>query len=191
MRTILFAGHRLDDAGRPEPRFSPGMEGPARAAIRQAVDAIALQYGHVHGVAGAASGSDIIFHEVCAELGVPTQIYLPLPEHAFIAKSVAPAGEDWVQRFLLLTARVPPVVADGAAPDPASSAPGNLWERNNECLLHEALCDGAANLTVLVLWDGKAGDGPGGTGHLVTRARDAGAAITIIDPETLLEEGGN
>ena len=187
MRTILFAGHRLDDVQRAEPRFSPDMETRARAAIRRAVDAITLEYGPVHGMAGAASGGDILFHEVCAELGVPTQVYLPMAQDSFIECSVAPAGSDWVRRFLSLVARVPPVVVpDGSTGSRNGSVEGGrVWERNNECLLHDALGDGAANLTVLVLWDGKPGDGPGGTGHLVTMAKDAGAQITIIDPRRL------
>ena len=80
------------------------------------------------------------------------------------------------------------MVTPGAVAADGSPEAGDLWEHNNECLLHEALCDGAANLTVLVLWDGKAGDGPGGTGHLVRMARDAGAAVTIIDPGALKQD---
>lgn len=32
------------------------------------------------GLAGGACGSDILFHEVCQSLGVPTLLFLALPE---------------------------------------------------------------------------------------------------------------
>jgi predicted DNA-binding transcriptional regulator AlpA len=41
-------------------------------------------------VAGGASGGDILFHEVCGELGVPTRLYLALPPESYVTESVAP-----------------------------------------------------------------------------------------------------
>ena len=70
-RTILFTGHQIDAPDRKEPRFPPEMEAAARAAIRDAVARDASAPGGAVGLAGAASGGDILFHEVCAELGVP------------------------------------------------------------------------------------------------------------------------
>ena len=54
--------------------------------------------------AGGASGGDILFHEVCAELSVPTTLWLALPPDRYVMESVAPAGPDWVPRFHLVQA---------------------------------------------------------------------------------------
>ena len=187
MRTILFAGHRLDAEDRPAPRFPAEMETQAGDAIRHAVADIVRCHGRARGIAGGASGGDILFHEACGRLGIPTQLYLPMGEDAFIAESVAPAGAEWVQRFAALTTRLPLVFYHPATESSARDAAHahDIWEQNNQWLLDEGLSEGADNLTVLVLWDGHTGDGPGGTEDLVHAARLAGAEVIIVDATTL------
>jgi hypothetical protein len=193
MRTILFAGHRLDAEDRPAPRFPAEMETLAGHAIRDAVAGIIRCHGRARGIAGGASGGDILFHEACGRLGIPTELHLPMGEDAFIAESVAPAGADWVQRFTALAARLPRVFYHRATRSSAGDGARarSIWEENNRWLLDEGLTGGADNLTVLVLWDGHAGDGPGGTEHLVHAARAAGAEVIIVDATTLQHHSDN
>jgi hypothetical protein len=185
VQTILFTGHRLDDANRPVPRFPPQMEASAHAAIRGSVRAILREHGSGLGIAGGASGGDILFHEVCAELGVPTRLYLPLPMERFVAESVAPAGEEWVRRFRAIAARVP-VIVEPPSPtgDEHSDGP---WERINLQLLAHALEQGASHVTVLALWNRRPGDGRGGTEHLVEQARAQGVDVRILDTNTIFD----
>jgi hypothetical protein len=58
----------------------------------------------------------------------------------------------------------------------------SLWERNNLWLLNTALSKTTGDLTLLVVWDGEKGDGPGGTGHMISEAEKNGARIIIIKP---------
>jgi len=194
MRTILFAGHRLDEGDRAVPRFPAEMEEVAGRAIRDAVADILRAHGHgrARGMAGGASGGDILFHEECASLHIPTQLYLPMQQDAFIVESVAPAGGEWVRRFRALIARVPVVLhrEPAATEDTSARHARNVWEQNNRWLLDEALSDGAQNLTVLVLWDGRMGDGPGGTGDLVRAATQAGAEVVVLDATRLRQYPG-
>ena len=187
MRTILFAGHRMDAGNRPAPRFPSDMEALAGKAIRDAVASIAADRVPVRGIAGGASGGDILFHEACGHLHIPTRLCLPMKEEAFIAESVAPAGFAWVQRFKALAARVPPVFLRDwlNVHETTDTDAHTVWEQNNQWLLDEGLIGGPDNLTVLVLWDGKVGDGPGGTGALVRAATDAGAHVIVIDAAVL------
>jgi len=190
-RTILFTGHQVDAPGRREPRFPAGKEPLARAAIRDAVQQQLTRYGSAVGVAGAASGGDILFHEVCAELGVPTKLYLALPPDLYVAESVAPAGGDWVRRFRELESRFPsaPVLA------PTKEPPGGLrhrddysiWQRTNLWMLNEALADGARNLTLIALWNRQAGDGPGGTADMIAQAASRGAETNVIDTNVIFD----
>jgi len=85
MRTILFAGHRLDAGDRPVPRFPAEMEAVAGQAVCDAVAGIMRSHRdeHARGMAGAASGGDILFHEACATLHIPTQPYLLMQQDAF------------------------------------------------------------------------------------------------------------
>ena len=46
----------------------------------------------------------------------------------------------------------------------------DVWQRTNIWLLQEGLATGARSVVLVALWDGKSGDGPGGTKHLVELA---------------------
>ena len=186
VHTILFTGHRLDDDNRPVPRFPRQMEPPAHAAIRGSVRALLRKHGAAIGIAGGASGGDILFHEVCGELGVPSRVYLPLPIDRFVAQSVAPAGEEWVRRFEAIAARVPVIVEPGPAEARAQDE-GRAWERHNLTLLTHALEHGPDHVTVLALWNREPGDGRGGTEHLVEQARAEGVDVRILDTRTLFD----
>jgi len=188
-RIILFTGHRIDDPGRAKPRFPADKEAVARQAIKHAVMREKDLGGAVHGLAGAASGGDILFHEVCAELGIPTNIYLALPADAYIAASVASSGPEWVRRFheLHSTHTSVPVLSDTEKlPEWLSTKPDySIWQRNNLWLLYEALAAGPENVTLIALWNGQTGDGPGGTEHMTGIARERGARVEILDTKEL------
>jgi len=149
------------------------------------VRAILREHGTALGMAGGASGGDILFHEVCAELGVPSRLYLPLPVDRFVAESVAPAGEEWVQRFGRIAAHVPVIVEP---PFSSGDVQGNSpWERINLQLLAHALEHGPSHVTVLALWNRQHGDGRGGTEHLVEQARAQGVDVRILDTNTIFD----
>jgi hypothetical protein len=53
-------------------------------------------------------------------------------------------------------------------------------------MLYSALSNGLARVSFIALWNGAAGDGPGGTQHMVGIARKlTGRQPYIIDPATL------
>ena len=61
----------------------------------------------------------------------------------------------------------------------------NIWQRNNLWMLHNALAEGGENVTLIALWNGQKGDGPGGTGDLVERAKERRARTVILDTQEL------
>lgn len=177
-RVLLFAGHMIDAPGRPKPRFPAEKEAIARQAIRQAILEEKKKAGNIDlGIAGAANGGDILFHEVCAELGIPTEVYLPLPESEYLEASVRKAGKAWAERFERLIKTVPVHHLD-----PSDHA--NLWVRNNQWLLESAFAAGGS-VSVIALWNQEEGDGPGGTGDLVTQAINRGASPEVYDTKEL------
>ncbi|MQA30725.1 MAG: hypothetical protein GEU82_12955 [Luteitalea sp.] len=193
-RVILFTGHQVDAPTRGKARFPADREPLARAAIRDAVQYEVARSGVVVGMAGAASGGDILFHEVCAELGIPTKLYLALPPDSYVTASVAPAGADWIRRFYAIQSRFPsaPILA------PTQEPPGwlrhrrdySIWQRNNLWMLNEALTAGARNLTVIALWNGEKGDGPGGTADMIEIAHRRGAETRVLDSNALFGLAG-
>jgi len=48
-------------------------------------------------------------------------------------------------------------------------------------MLNSALVCGGQNMTLLALWEGKGGDKPGGTRHMVKEAETRGSKTVIID----------
>jgi len=197
-RTLLFTGHRIDAPGRARPRFPADREDVARQAIRQAIERELRRPGGVAGgIAGGASGGDILFHEICVELGIPTRLFLALPKGQFIEESVRPAGGNWCERFDRLLEKLPQRVFAESQELPAwlaEKADYGIWQRNNLWMLYNALAQGGDDVTLIALWNGEKGDGPGGTGDLVRRAKERHAETVILDTRVLFglpEAGGD
>lgn len=199
-RVLLFAGHMIDKPGRAKPRFPAAQEATARQAIRAAIEQALAGWpagARVLGIAGGANGGDILFHEVCAELGIATELYLLMPPADYIAESVRvdPAIDPtpgWIERFHTVRQRCEAAggyhqLSDGGTLPNwlAGLADYSIWERNNRWMLQSALAYGADKLTLLVLWDGLGGDAPGGTQHMVDVAGGAGADVVHLNSQLL------
>jgi hypothetical protein len=190
LHVFLFTGHQIDSPGRKTPRFPPDREDVARREIKAKIEQEmrGLTDAPKLGLAGAASGGDILFHEICAELGIPTLVYLALPENKFINESVAPAEGNWVDRFrALLRSKKENEVRQLAETDEVPKwlrdreRDYGIWQRNNLWMLHNALALGGKHTTLIALWNGEGGDGPGGTKDMVDQAQEQGARTIIIN----------
>jgi hypothetical protein len=180
----------IDAPGRTEVRFPPEAETAARKAIEAQVRAVIQQEQgkEIWGIAGGACGGDILFHEVCMELGIPTQLYLAVPREAYISESVAFAGNEWVDRFDKLYTTLPHRVLSQDKSLPLwlqKRAPYDFWSRANLWMLYNAMANDSINMTLLALWDGKGGDDEGGTAHMVDLVRRHGGLAVRIDVDGL------
>lgn len=189
-RALLFTGHMVDAPGRKQPRFPPtdAAEEAARGMIAAAVDRQrAEEPGSLVGVAGGACGGDILFHEICAERGIQTRLYLALPPAPFIEASVRHGGESWVARFNHLLDTLPTrVLAESQdLPRWVAADDYSIWQRNNLWALFNALSLDAASLALIALWDQGPSDGPGGTDDLVRQVRERGFAVDRLPAEQL------
>ncbi len=189
-QVILFTGHRIDAPNRATPRFPASREKQAREMIFAAVSREKEKAERpVVGVSGGACGGDILFQEICEELNIPRQMYLVLPKNDYIKASVADGGPEWVERFNRLCEKVKPKILSDAdrLPRWLRAKPNyNIWQRSNLWMLHNALYLSEDHLTLIALWDGASGDGPGGTEDMVARARDRGATFIHLDARQLL-----
>jgi hypothetical protein len=195
-RALLFTGHMVDAVGRAPEKARFPRTSTAEATARQLIhDAVKKEVGadasDTLGIAGGASGGDILFHEVCAELGIETELYLALPVADFQTESVEPGGEDWVARFQAQCRKKPPRILQKslAPPEWLASLEGyNIWERNNLWMMFGALATGAARQTLIALFnEDRDPDGPGGTRHLLTVARKHGLRTLPLDARPLLK----
>lgn len=182
---FVFTGHMIDKPDRKEPRFPAKKAEEVKAAIKEQVKEEQQKVkGEVVGLAGGACGGDILFHEACAELGIPTRLFLAFPRDQFVEESVAFAGPDWIERFDALNEKLPgKCLSDTKELPPWLQKKPNytVWERNNLWILYSGLVNGADQTTLFALWDGKGGDGPGGTDHMLKEAKSRGAKTVVID----------
>lgn len=187
---IVFAGHRVDEPGRTPPRFPERLADRVRQRVREKL----AQLGDGHRVVAMASGApggDILFHEVCDELDIPSSMCLPMPADEY-SRRVFMQMDGWRARFLELHRKRAEtdvlVLSDrDGLPRWLEGTAADAWERGNRWVLQMALASGAARTTLVALWDGQP-QGPGahgGTAHMVTITREAG--LVNVDP-ILLDE---
>lgn len=185
--TLLFTGHLIDSPTREKSRFPADKEEVAKQAIKEAILEEVTRVGaeQIVGLAGGANGGDILFHEVCVELGIETLLYLAMPRDAFVRESVQGAGPDWVDRFDSLYRQLErrELGLNPELPFWLQFKPNyGIWQRNNLWMLYNALALGSQNTTLIALWDGEpTGNGPGGTQDMVAQA-EASSAKTVILP---------
>jgi hypothetical protein len=157
--------------------------------VRQAIfdkvqQELARTEGRVVAIASAASGGDLLFHDVCDQLGIEHRLLLPLAPDPFRNGSVSPAGrfwEDQFDRFLRKSPAVPYLSNSDDLPIWLSMKTDySTWQRANLWLLQEALAAEGKNLTLIALWDGIKTKSIGGTYHMSAIAQECGAAVVTI-----------
>ena len=179
---IVFTGHMVDLPERATPRFPPAMEPLAAEAIRARLADFRGGGAHLIGIASGARGGDILFHEACAALSIPTRLVLPFHPDKFLDASVRGVPDsDWEVRFEAIWRAKP----DGArtvldlddALDPFGAC--------NDAMLAMAR-DAAARVVLLALWDGAGAVKQGGTAAFAEQVRGAGGEMIQIDTKALL-----
>jgi hypothetical protein len=130
----------------------------------------------------------LLFAEACLERGMHVELHLARAENEFLPDSVtfADPHRRWEQSF----ARVKhnPATTVLVMPEELGPAPKGLsvHDRCNLWILYTALSQSLRRTSFLMLWDGEAGDGPGGTKNMVDLVRKlTGRQPVIIDPATL------
>ncbi|MEO6316973.1 MAG: tetratricopeptide repeat-containing protein [Chitinophagaceae bacterium] len=188
---LLFSGHMIDAPTRKNKRFPLSKEATVRQAIKERMIAEKNRLEKddtLVGIAGGACGGDTLFLELCIELGIAARMYLALPADQFINYSVAFAGNEWVERFNKLYNTLQHPVLSEVKDLPKwlhEKENYDIWRRNNMWMLNAALVNGERNIILLALWDGKAGDGEGGTEHMIAAAKANNARVIQIDMNNL------
>jgi len=183
-RVVVATGHRADAPSRPPPGRFPNTAAcvdKAKGWLREALQAERTETaGTLYGIAGAASGVDLLFHEICKELGIPAKVCLPIPIEAYRRESVADGGADWVEKFNHFIAENPPIIlrdSDELPPWAAGIKDYGVFQRGNIWNMQDALLRPNADVTLIALWNQKAGEGPGGTADMVKLAKSHGAKV--------------
>jgi hypothetical protein len=181
-KVLLFTGHMIDVPDRKETRFPADKEPTAADAIARTLDKIDVCSDDL-AISSAACGGDLLFAEASLARGVKLELYIPFDERKFLHESVDFADADWRRRFFAAKERASlHVMPDELGPLPPDINP---YERNNLWMMESAMKFGAQKVEFICLWDGKGGDGPGGTQHLVREVRNRAGRIHWLNTAEL------
>lgn len=172
---IVASGHMIDGPDRAAPRFPPSEVPRVTAGVERALadwdagPATTL-------ICGGARGADLIAAERALARGARVRLVLALAVDEFVRRSVALPDTDWEARFRRVLRRAEVEVVDG--PDDEQ-----VFARANARMIELARAlDERPH--AIVVWDGREGDGPGGTRDLMTRLGYGGPdeRLRVIDP---------
>lgn len=215
---LMFVGLRMEEAGNEALSKSEQVDGTmrflpsalvdtAKREIRRAIKRELANHGEVlFGMAAAASGSDLLFHEVCDEMAIRTRLYLALPKDQYLGEYVAPAGVDWVERFNKIyrsrkmesrkvtmteadSEMIVNVLADSMEMPRwlQGKASYTVGKRNAVWMLQHAMVQRyihdaeGTNVTLMVLWDRREVEASGSMANLVELAQRHGIKVVHID----------
>ena len=179
---VVFAGHMIDHPDRATARFPAELELIVAKQIRANIDQTKPGFGF----ASAACGSDILFLEQMLEAGAEVSVVLPYNEEEFVRDSVdfAPGWRARFDRVIACAARV--LVASTQRLEVG----GVSYEFCNQMLLGLASIRTRqldTELIPMAVWNGMAGDGPGGAASAVQSWQELGYEPKIVDLASILE----
>jgi class 3 adenylate cyclase len=182
-RVAVFVGHMVDRPGRATPRFPSAIEPAVYRAIQERLRKIDARVGY----ASAACGCDILFHEAVQEGDGEINVMLPYDQDLFVRDSVdIIPGAQWGERFARVLGRAVQVVMASNQ----KMEGGSVSYDYANLVLHGLASVRAAELETdlvgLAVWDGREGDGPGGTASSVQRWKNLGLSVEIIDLREIL-----
>ena len=181
-KVLLFSGHMIDAPDRSDPRFPPDKEAIAGDAIAKTLTEVGAGHADL-AICGGACGGDLLFAEAALARRSTLELYLPLRQEEFLAKSIDFADANWRPRFFAVKSRaLLHVTPDELGP---LAADQDAYERNNLHMLEAATRYGSEKLDFICLWNGQGGDGPGGTQHLMQEVRDRGGRVYWLDTKRL------
>ncbi|HCR70660.1 MAG TPA: hypothetical protein DIW23_04375 [Anaerolineae bacterium] len=185
-RAILFTGYMVDYSGKEKKTLPPEKENELRQEIRKKIEKMHPTPNDRAFLSGLSAGSEIIFAEVCIELGLKVKAYLPLAESAYVREFISPAGEGWVDRFYKV--RNHPFVDEinhvEALGQPKEG--DDLYERNNRWALYSAMGRGGIENVRLIAVASETVNSRDRdirlAKHMIELMRDVGGVIEFINP---------
>ncbi|SFQ95139.1 hypothetical protein SAMN04488564_10139 [Lentzea waywayandensis] len=142
-----------------------GLSAELEARIDEMIRASVAEHGDVVGVSCLADGADAVFAQAVLDVGGALVAVLPASKY----RETLP--EDYRSVYDALLARAAKVVQlEYVTPDP------HAYMEAGKRMVDESD-------SLLAVWDGLPGRGPGGTADVVAYARSRGVPVTVLWPE--------
>lgn len=179
----VFTGHMIDRPERSSPRFPPELE----TAVRQSIAETLARRNIGLGYCSLACGSDILFAEEILRRDGELHVVLPYEAKQFIRDSVdIIPGSDWRERCEAVLASAASVTV---------AADHNLHWGGTEYEYANRLLQGLSSVRArqldtawigVAVWDGRKGDGNGGTASTLERWRADQMDIEVVPLDAIL-----
>ena len=189
-KVAVFVGHMCDQPDRFQPRFPAQLEVSVRNAIRDRLK----EHNALIGFSSAACGSDILFLETLQELQGEPYVVLPYEREQFALDSVN-IVPGWRSRYDTLIEKL--TLSDKKRSRVNEVARGKMERESDSYDYANQVLHGLAikraheldtELVYLAVWDGRPGDGRGGTASVVERWANAGLNVDRIDLAEMLRK---
>jgi hypothetical protein len=183
---VAVTGHMVDREDRLSPRFPAAQVGAVQETLAACLDTLARERGALRVITSGTQGIDLLAIDLCLERGWPADMYLAQDEQSFLPRSVGygAEGPTWLtlyeraKRSGLVGVHIPMSASDPSQPFRAP-AQGTTQHRVD---LNEHMVALLRPQDLLVAyWDGKGGDKPGGTEHMVRTALDKGIECLALN----------
>lgn len=189
-RALLFTGYMIDYPRKDKKVFPTEKESEIRQEIRKKIEKFKPGPNDRAYLAGLSAGSEIIFAELCVEMGLKVKVYLPTTDSTYMREFVSPAGDAWGERFYKI--RNHPLVTEinqqEALGNPKDGDSRN--ERNNRWALYSALGRGGISKVRLIAVANETileGDRDIQlTRHMVELMRNMGGVVEFINPSKFI-----
>lgn len=153
------------------------------AALRQKIEQFVQNHEVDFAYGSLAAGADILIAETILARGGELHVMMPFVKDDFVAQSIMPAGDGWLERFdrcLEAATSVHYATEMNYVGDPAQFGYASKVAMGMAKLRAQYLGNEAHQLAI---WDGVAATGPAGTGADVETWAAYGGTYTVIAPD--------
>jgi len=184
-QVFLFSGYMVDHPGKIKKTLPADKIQILRDEMKKTLIKMGAGPEDIAILAGLSAGSEIIFAEICAELGLQVNVHLPLSESKYIREFVSVGGEDWVDRFHKVCSH--PNVIEYYQTEQVGQPKKNTdpYERNNRWALYSSLIRGVSKVALLAVTNNVSGRSKDRdeylTQHMVELMRDTGGKVESIN----------
>lgn len=177
-KVAVFVGHMIDRPDRKSPRFPMELAEPVRVAIRRELEAGGIKVGY----ASAASGADILFHEVLRDLGGESRVVLPYDAKQFAHDRMKVLnGDRWKKRFAAVLKNALQVVTVTPGGHEFGGVSYDYANRVLEGLAQVRAAELSSECVRLAVWDGQPSNRPGDVGAMVKRWQKLNPHLIRLD----------
>jgi len=188
---VAVTGHMVDKPTRVDPRFLPESVPGVRETLIRHLELLEYRRGALRVLTSGTQGVDLLAIAYCLQRGWPADMYLPMGEEAFLARAVTYGNDarSWLAIYRQAHASTNvtihlPVYA--SAPARSFSAPGPDTKQHYVDVNNHLAALLRPQDILLAYWDGKPGDAPTGTEHMIRTALGAGLQCIVLN-EHLVE----